>query len=378
MKNLLVSLALSVAALAAASPVTASDVASDVMAGREDRLPRVRVTARFTPNAILEGQSTTFSWSTTGGASFCDISGVPGISFGGASGSLVLSPTTSLQAQVVCEGPDDGLIGVGSATLTVQSANTPPVVNASFSPASIYTGQSSTFSWSSQYATSCSSTGAVSVATTSGSSVLTPSSSQSVTVTCVGPGGQTSASANLTVSPPPPPAPLVFGSASPSWLTGPGWVWINWYSYNATSCSRGGPSGAYMQYFSWTSAEWIYCYGPGGTGSTVVWVNVSTFGANGAADPKATATTAPDLRVLGLDLSAATVSHSRGDFNADGQDDLLVVDSAAREAHLLFGQAGRFPAISKTVSDVNRLQDVIGVQVPADGKTQNIVIQIAR
>jgi hypothetical protein len=133
-----------------------------------------------------------------------------------------------------------------------------------------------------------------------------------------------------------------------------------------------------MRYFSWTSVEWIHCFGPGGTGSTAIWVHVSTFGVNGAAEDKAAATTAPDLRGLGLDLTAATVSHSRGDFNADGQDDLLVVDSAAREAYLLFGEAGRFPAVSKTVSDVNRLQDVIGVQVPADGKTQNILIQIAR
>jgi hypothetical protein len=373
MKNVLVFLALSAATLATASPV----IASDGMAERDRLLPGLRVTARFAPNTILEGQSTTFSWRAPG-ASFCEITGVPGIDFGGASGSLVLSPTTSLQANVFCEGVEDGAVGFGSASLTVQPGNTPPLVNASFSPASIYTGQSSTFSWSSQYATSCSSSGAVSVATTAGSSVLTPSSNQSVTVTCVGPGGQTSASANLTVSPPPPPAPVVFGSASPSWLNAPGWVWINWNSFNATSCSVGGPNGAYMRYFSWTSVEWIHCFGPGGTGSTAIWVHVSTFGVNGAAEAKTTATTAPDLRGLGLDLTAATVSHSRGDFNADGQDDLLVVDSAAREAHLLFGQAGRFPAINKTVSDVNRLQDVIGVQVPADGKTQNIVIQIAR
>lgn len=373
MKNVLVFVALSVAALATASPVNASDG----MAERDRLQPGVRVIARFAPNTIVEGQSTTFSWRAPG-ASYCEISGVPGIEFGGPGGSLVLSPTTNLQANVFCEGDEDGAAGFGSASLTVQQGNTPPLVNASFSPASIYTGQSSTFSWSSQYATSCSSSGAVSVAATAGSSVLTPSSSQSVTVTCVGPGGQTSASANLTVSPPPPPAPLVFGFANPSWLNGPGWAWINWNSFNATSCSVGGPSGAYMRYFSWTSAEWIHCFGPGGTGSTAIWVTVSNFGVNGAAGSKAMETTAPDLRDLGLDLAADTVSYSRGDFNGDGQDDLLVVDSAAREAHLLFGQGGRFPAVSKTVSDVNRLQDVIGVQVPADGKVQNIVIQIAR
>ncbi|MEO5561584.1 MAG: hypothetical protein ABIO49_16565, partial [Dokdonella sp.] len=348
MKNLLASFALSLAAFASAGVAIAADDVT--LVGTSPKAPigpgRVRVTARFTPNAIVAGSSTTFSWSTVGGASFCDITGVPGLDSGGPNGSFTLSPTTNLQAHVSCEGSDDGLGGMANATLTVQPGNTPPVVTASFTPAAIYAGHSSTFSWSSQYATSCSSTGAVSVNATAGSQVLTPTTNQSVTVTCTGPGGQTSASANLSVSAAPPPPPQVYASASPSWLYSPAWVWIDWSSINATSCARGGPFGSYMIYVSFTTAEWVYCYGPGGTGAAVVWIYLTPHAYQSAAN-EATKATAPDIRDLGIDLSSAEFSYARTDVNGDGQDDLLVVNSDTREAYLLLGVAGRFPVISK-------------------------------
>lgn len=377
MKNLLASFVLSLAAFASVGVAIAAD--NVTLVGTSPKLPigpgRVRVTARFTPNAIVAGSSTTFSWSTVGGASFCDITGVPGLDSGGPNGSFTLSPTTNLQANVSCEGSDDGLGGMANATLTVQPGNTPPVVTASFSPAAIYTGHSSTFSWSSQYATSCSSTGAVSVNATAGSQVLTPTTNQSVTVTCTGPGGQTSASANLSVSAAPPPPPQVYAWASPSWLSSPGPVWIDWTSNYATGCNYGGPIGSYFTYVYNTTTIWISCYGPGGTTSTVVWITVA-YHANQSAANEAAKANAPDIRDLGIDLRAAEFSFARTDVNGDGQDDLLVVNSDAREAYLLLGVAGHFPVINKIVSDVGRLEDITQVQIPASGKAQDIQIQV--
>lgn len=333
--------------------------------------PRIRVTASFSPNAILAGQATTFSWNATGGASFCDISGVPGLNFGGSSGTFTLSPSSSLQANVTCEGPVDGSTGVANATLTVQPGNTAPVVNAAYTPASIYTGQSSTFSWSSQYATSCSSTGGVAVGTTSGSTSVAPTASQSTTVTCTGPGGSTARTANLSVSPPPPPLPVINAYASPNWLSAPGWTWLHWSTSHATGCNWGGAFGSTYRYYSFTTADWITCYGPGGSSSRAVWVYV-----NGRAAAKTEAVA--DLAALGLDLGSAQFQHGTGDFDNDGQEDLLVVDVAARQAHLLFGQDGRYGEIARTVEGVDRLEDVIGIQVPTGRDAARITLQLQR
>lgn len=375
MKSIIAFAMLSFAALFTADVATATDSAEHSSSGDSPRLlPGLRVTARFTPNAIVSGQSTTFSWSARGGASYCEITGVPGLDFADASGSFVLAPTSDLQATVFCEGPEDGLTGVASASLTVQSGNTPPLVNTSFSPASIYTGQSSTFSWSSQYATSCSSTGAVSVGATAGSQSISPASSTSVTVTCTGPGGSTSSTADLTVSPAPPAPPTVWAYASPNWLSAPGWTWIHWQSTNATYCSHGGPFGSTYQYFSFTSPIWITCYGPGGSGFAVVWVNVSNFGANSAADGASKAVA--DIRYLGLDLTDASLQHIAADIDGNGLSDLLVVDTVAREAYVVLNQNGRY-LLAKTVSNVRQLQDVRSIRVPS-AKGQLIEVDISQ
>jgi hypothetical protein len=367
MKNALAFAALSLAAIAS----------NTFAAGNEINLPpggRIRVTASFSPNAVLAGQSTTFSWNATGQVGFCDISGVPGINFGGASGSHTFTASTNLQANVTCEGNIDGAIGFANATLTVQNPNTPPVVNVSYSPASIYVGQSSTFSWSSQYASSCTSTGGVAVNSTAGSTSVSPGASQSTTVTCTGTGGSTSATANLTVSPQPPAPPYVTGYASPSWLQAPGYTWIHWNSTNANYCNLGGTWGTSYQYFSFTTARWVYCYGPGGTGSTAIWVHVSNFITSG--EDKAAADVATGADKLGIDLKSATVQHSAGDFNQDGQEDLLVVDIAARQAYVLLGKNGSYE-IAKQIDGVDRIEDITGIHVPA-GKDGDITLRLSR
>jgi hypothetical protein len=83
-----------------------------------------------------------------------------------------------------------------------------PVVSLSASPASITSGGSSTLSWSTTNATSCTASGGTftGAKATSGTQVVTPTTSTTYTLTCTGVGGSGSASATVsvsTVTPPP-------------------------------------------------------------------------------------------------------------------------------------------------------------------------------
>ena len=76
----------------------------------------------------------------------------------------------------------------------------PPTVTVSANPATIFSGQSSTLSWSSSNAKSCTNTGSKSILETSGTfSTGRLSSTTTYTITCTGAGGTASASATVTV-----------------------------------------------------------------------------------------------------------------------------------------------------------------------------------
>jgi thermitase len=83
------------------------------------------------------------------------------------------------------------------------SSSTPaPTVSLSASPSSIIAGQSSTLTWSSTNATSCTATGGWSgTRATSGSLAVSPTSNSTYTLTCTGAGGSASSSATVLVAP---------------------------------------------------------------------------------------------------------------------------------------------------------------------------------
>jgi hypothetical protein len=81
--------------------------------------------------------------------------------------------------------------------------NPPPTVNLSANPTTIASGGSSTLTWSSSNATSCSATspsGWTASTTTSGSQAVSPTSTTTYTITCTGAGGSSSANSTVTVS----------------------------------------------------------------------------------------------------------------------------------------------------------------------------------
>src|SRR5262249_33015067 len=84
-------------------------------------------------------------------------------------------------------------------TATSAAGTSPPTVSLAVNPTSLTAGQSSTLSWTSINATSCTGSG-FTASGTSGSIIVTPSVTTIYSVTCSGNGQSASASATLTVS----------------------------------------------------------------------------------------------------------------------------------------------------------------------------------
>lgn len=92
-----------------------------------------------------------------------------------------------------------------SGAVTQPPSNPVPTATFSASPTSITSGQSSTLSWSSTNATSCSGTG-FTASGTSGSVTVSPTNTAVYSVACSGTGGTGTASATVTVSTVTPPS----------------------------------------------------------------------------------------------------------------------------------------------------------------------------
>ncbi|QQS15437.1 MAG: fibronectin type III domain-containing protein [Candidatus Moraniibacteriota bacterium] len=83
---------------------------------------------------------------------------------------------------------------------TTQAASQTPTISLSANPTSITSGQSSTLTWSSTNATSCTASGSWSgTKATSGTQSVSPATTSTYTLTCTGTGGATNQSATVTV-----------------------------------------------------------------------------------------------------------------------------------------------------------------------------------
>jgi hypothetical protein len=246
--------------------------------------PSPTVTASFSPSAILSGQSTTLTWSSSNATS---CTGIPGNTLNGSS---VYNPTSSTNVTVTCTG--NGITVSATAILTVNPA--PPTVNVSFSPNPVVYGQNSLLTWSSTGATSCSGSP---TSATSGS-MLYPITTQAdwpYTVTCTGAGGSTSTTAILKVNPAP-KAPTVTASFTPKNIQSGQSATFIWSSTDATSCSSGFNSTSGSLSFTPTSTmtQTVTCSGPGGSVSASDTVTVTPV-----VPPTVTASFSPSSIVSG-------------------------------------------------------------------------------
>ena len=270
------------------------------------------------PSAVAPGASVTFTATVTGVAGAAVPTGTVSFNNGGAvlgtgvvNGLGVATLTTKTLGagsySVVAVYSGDSLYSTNSSTaqpLTVTVPAAAPTVTLAAAPVAITLGKTSTLTWSSSNATVCTaSNGWSGSEAINGTAVETPAAVGSVSyvLSCTGPGGTVSATADVTVSAAP-AAPKVTLTAAPTAITLGQTSTLTWSSSNATACTASnGWSGA--ESTSGTAAQTpgaagtvsyvLSCTGAGGSVSATANVTVSaaptvastgTHGGGGALD----------------------------------------------------------------------------------------------
>jgi hypothetical protein len=173
---------------------------------KDSRIAIPTATISASPLIIAEGTRTTLTWSSTDATS-CVASGA----WTGSqlpSGSFITAElTTNSTFGLLCTGPG-GDSALESVFVEVEAAPSPTNVNLTAQPASITTGSSATLTWTTTEAESCTASGGWtgSKSATGGSEIVTPATTTTYTLHCVGTTEDTAA-ATVTVSAPPPPPP---------------------------------------------------------------------------------------------------------------------------------------------------------------------------
>jgi hypothetical protein len=166
-------------------------------------VPAPTVALAALPTAITIGQSSTLTWSSTNATGCTATGGWTGVQ--ATSGTMVMTPTATTIYTLACTGT--GGTATQSATVTVGPIP-PPTLSFTALPASISAGQSSTLSWTSTNATSCTATGGwTGSQLPSGTLMVSPTVLTIYGLDCAGPGGTITQSATVTVTTPPPPPP---------------------------------------------------------------------------------------------------------------------------------------------------------------------------
>lgn len=200
------------------------------------------------PLSIISGNSSNLTWSSTN-ASFC-------LATNGWSGSKSLSgnqnvsPTATTTYTLACGGTNGTT--TKNVVINVAASTTPaaPTVDLNASPLTIYNGTSSTLSWSSTNATSCTASNGWSGAKAiTGTQVISPSATTTYSLSCTGAGGTANDSVTVGVwatSTPPTPSGHVLISevyydvASTTGEDDPGNEWVELYNGTGAAVDIGG------------------------------------------------------------------------------------------------------------------------------------------
>jgi hypothetical protein len=175
-------------------------------------------TIAINPSSVSVGQSFTVTWSSTNTLNCAGTGGIPGLAWlpPYTSGSLTYVPTTVGQYTFGLSCPSIYSAQPNATAQAVVTVTAAPATTATLtaSPSMITSGQSTTLTWSSTNATSCSASGGP--AGTSWTGTLAPSGSKGDTpsstgvftysISCVGAGASGQAQVQLTVADSPPPA----------------------------------------------------------------------------------------------------------------------------------------------------------------------------
>jgi len=146
------------------------------------------------PGSIMKGQSATLSW-TSQNVTNCTIQ--PGVGPVEPQGSLSVSPSADTTYTLNCSGA----AGTTSSVVNVAVSQPPvPTSTLSAAPDSVPQGASATLTWNAENATNCDLQPGIGPVKPQGSVSVTPSATTTYTLTCNGPGGTTSSTANVALA----------------------------------------------------------------------------------------------------------------------------------------------------------------------------------
>ena len=192
---------------------------------------------------VTPGQAVTLTWSTTNNPTSCVASGDWSGSKAG-SGSMVVGPLNTIKTynfDITCSNGTGGTFD----SVAIAVIPPPPSVSLTGSPSSIYTGSSSTLSWTvTNNPSSCTASGdwagSKSASGSQSTGTLTTLKTYYYTLTCTNAGG-TGFASNVPVTVTNPPAPIVSLNASPISVNSGGSSTISWSSTNnPSSCTASG------------------------------------------------------------------------------------------------------------------------------------------
>jgi len=203
------------------------------------------------PDSILEGGSTTLSWTTVNAESCTATNGTPGWtalppSTPDGNAHITMSAAGSLTFTLTCQGVvGDPVV----ANVDVTASKPVAITNLSASPSAILEGASTTLSWAIEDATSCTPSGgaggwdAVTITSPDGTAQISiPAVGEySFVLVCQGASGsQAAADVAVTVSP---AVHITSFVATPDTILEGGSTTLSWTTENATSCTPLGGAG---------------------------------------------------------------------------------------------------------------------------------------
>ena len=194
---------------------------------------------------VTPGQAVTLTWSTTNNPTSCVASGDWSGSKAG-SGSMVVGPLNTIKTynfDITCSNGTGGTFD----SVAIAVIPPPPSVSLTGSPSSIYTGSSSTLSWTvTNNPSSCTASGdwagSKSASGSQSTGTLSTVKTYSYTLKCTNAGGSDTASTSVSVSSGNPATkPVVSISASPTSVGTGSTSTIAWSATNSpSSCTAGG------------------------------------------------------------------------------------------------------------------------------------------
>ena len=264
----------------------------------------VTATLAAVPTTIAQGGSSDLTWGSANATS-CTASSAEDPSWSGprdiAGGTVAVSPSATSTYTLICSGAGGATSPAANVTVTVTGAVTATL---GANPNSIALGGSSELTWGSTNATSCTASSVEDPswsgarAVSGGSVNVSPTVNATYTLVCSGPGGASSAPANVTVSVG--PAPTAQLSATPPAIAPGGSSTLDWSSTGATSCAgvgfstAGAPAGSVEVTPSATTNYSVTCTGAGGATSPAANATVTVGSA-----VTATLAAGPDTIALG-------------------------------------------------------------------------------